>query len=499
MTNNINNNNLSDNEDDDKMSWIEEDDELVWAEEDVSPTSSPDENQIAAQNILLTGQDEWISHDATTWKVMVVDDEPEIHDVIRFALDGFIFQEKALNLIFASSGEEAKSLLKKHPDTALIFLDVVMEKNDTGLQLVKYIRNTLQQFMVRIILHTGQPGEVPEESVIENYDINDYKLKSEMTQGKLLVAAMAGLRGYRDLLRLERNKIELSELYSTVEQKVVERTAQLAQANTQIKDANEEITALYEQLQSENLRMRAELDVSRRLQQMLLPPPTELSQIEGLEIAGFLEPAAEVGGDYYDVQQRGNRVLCGIGDVTGHGLESGVLAIMTQTAVKTLLANNETDSVKFLTSLNETIYHNVQRMNSDKNLTFALLDYQNGQIRVTGQHEEIIVVRSGEVELIDTIDLGFPIGLDDNIADFISEAKISLNTGDVVVLYTDGITEAINPDKVQYGLERLCEVIQQHWQQTAQEIQQAVIEDVRQFIGTQKVYDDITLLVLKQK
>jgi len=264
MTNNINDNpNLLANEDDDEMSWAEEDDELVWAneEEEVPPTSSLDETQIVDKNVspLLTETNEWISNDKTTWKVMVVDDDPEIHDVIRFALDGFVFQEKALNLIFANSFDTAKSLLKTHPDTALIFLDVVMDKNDTGLQLVKYIRDTLKQSLVRIILHTGQPGEAPEESVLENYDINDYKLKSEMTQGKLLVAAMAGLRGYRDLILLETNKIalsqmnaqlqeeiierqkaqekltqsmqELSELYRIVEQKVIERTAQLQQKN----------------------------------------------------------------------------------------------------------------------------------------------------------------------------------------------------------------------------------------------------------------------------
>ncbi|MDM8561832.1 response regulator [Candidatus Marithioploca araucensis] len=203
MKNNINDNpDLSDNEDDD---------ELLWAEEDIPPTS-PDETKIADKNVSLTGKNEWISHDTTTWKVMVIDDEPEIHDVIRFALDGFVFQEKALELIFVSSGEEAKSLLKMHPDTALIFLDVVMEKNDAGLQLVKYIRHTLEQSLVRIILHTGQPGEAPEELVIANYDINDYKLKSEMTREKLLVATMTGLRGYRDLLQLEMNKIALSQM-----------------------------------------------------------------------------------------------------------------------------------------------------------------------------------------------------------------------------------------------------------------------------------------------
>ena len=531
MTNNINNNpDLSGNEDDDEMPWAEEEDEMVWAnEEEAPPIYSPDENPIAEQNSLLTEPKEWISHDATTWKVMVIDDEPEIHDVIRFALDGFIFQAKILNLIFASSGKQAKSLLQVHPDTALIFLDVVMEENDAGLQLVKYIRNTLQQHLVRIILHTGQPGEAPEELVIENYDINDYKLKSEMTQGKLLVATMAGLRSYRDLRRLEMNKIalsqtngqlqeemterqkvqekltqslqELSELYRTVEQKVEERTAQLAHANTQLADANQEITALNEQLKSENIRMSAELDISRCLQQMLLPKEDELQQIEDLDIACFMEPAEKVGGDYYDVLYHDGCVLIGIGDVTGHGLESGALAMMVQSAVRTLLASShEIDTIKFLNALNQMVYHNAIRMNAEKSMTLALLSYKDGTLILSGQHEEMIIVRAnGELEQIDTVDLGFPIGLEEDIADFVSQTSVSLKPGEVVVLYTDGITEAENVASKLYGLERLCEMVKHNWQQTAHHIRQAVIDDVRQFIGEQQVYDDITLLVLKQQ
>ena len=305
--------------------------------------------------------------------------------------------------------------------------------------------------------------------------------------------------------------LENALLYRTLEEKVEERTAQLA-------DANKEITALNEQLKSENLRMSAELDVSRQLQQILLPKEHELLQIEGLDIAGFMEPADEVGGDYYDVLSRQGRVLMGIGDVTGHGLESGALAIMVQTAVRTLLANNETDPVKFLQALNEAIYDNVQRMESDKNMTIALLDYQQGSsslsqtqaslspplqngaggiLRLSGQHEEMIVVRKGNLELIDTMDLGFPIGLVDEIE--VNQAKVPLNPCDVVVLYTDGITEAVNMENEEYGQERLCEVVKLNWQQSAQEICQAVIDDVRQFIGQQKILDDITLLVLKQK
>ncbi|RKZ75657.1 MAG: hypothetical protein DRR19_29175, partial [Candidatus Parabeggiatoa sp. nov. 1] len=210
-------------------------------------------------------------------------------------------------------------------------------------------------------------------------------------------------------------------------------------------------------------------------------------------------PADKVGGDYYDVLQHNGRIKIGIGDVTGHGLESGVLAIMVQTAVRTLLDHDETDPVKILNTINRTIYDNVQRMNSEKNLTLALLDYQDGQLSLSGQHEYLIVVRQGEVEVIDTVDLGFPIGLEEDIADFVAEVKVPLNLGDVVVLYTDGITEAENLQSVLYGLERLCEVVKQNWQRSADEIRQAIITDVRQHIGTQQVYDDITLLVLKQK
>ncbi|MCP4109582.1 MAG: PAS domain S-box protein, partial [Desulfobacteraceae bacterium] len=103
-----------------------------------------------------------------------------------------------------------------------------------------------------------------------------------------------------------------------------------------------------EELKTENLRMSTELDVTRRLQQMILPTPDELQQIEGLDIVGYMKPAAEVGGDYYDVLRHNGSVKIGIGDVTGHGLESGVLMLMTQTAVRTLLTSGEKDPARFL-------------------------------------------------------------------------------------------------------------------------------------------------------
>ncbi len=285
---------------------------------------------------------------------------------------------------------------------------------------------------------------------------------------------------------------KLEDYARNLEDKVKERTAELAQAN-------EEITALNEKLKEENLRMGAELDVARQLQQMVLPKPEELEAIENVDIAGYMTPADEVGGDYYDVLHADGLVTMGIGDVTGHGLESGILMLMTQTAVRTLQEIKESDPVKFLDTLNRTIYRNVQRMNSEKNLTLAILNYSEGRVSISGQHEETIVVRTGgQIELVDTMDLGLPIGIDDDIVDFIDHTTVELNPGDSVVLYTDGIPEAFDINKEQYGMERLCEVISKNWQLTAQEIKQAVIDDVRVFIGKQKVFDDITLVVLKQ-
>jgi serine phosphatase RsbU (regulator of sigma subunit) len=264
--------------------------------------------------------------------------------------------------------------------------------------------------------------------------------------------------------------------------------------------ANKEVNILNQRLTSENVRMGAELEVTSKLQKMILPPARELEQIPDLEIAGFMTSATEVGGDYYDVIYHDGKVKIGIGDVTGHGLESGVLMIMVQTAVRTLLEHNETDPKKFLDTLNRTIYQNVQRMESDKNMTLCLLDYHDGKVRVSGQHEEMIVVRRGGlVQRVDTADLGFPIGLDEEISDFIGYADIQLYPDDVVVLYTDGITEAENPEGELYGLKRLTEVIKDNWQLSAHEIKQAIVDNLYEYMGQGKLLDDITLVVLKRK
>ena len=247
------------------------------------------------------------------------------------------------------------------------------------------------------------------------------------------------------------------------------------------------------------MRMTKELNMLKQMQQMILPRADELKAIADLDIVGYMEPADEVGGDYYDILYIDGIVTIGIGDVTGHGLESGILMVMTQTAIRTLQEIRELDPVKFLDVVNRTIFKNVSRMNSQKNLTLLIITYFQGKFSVSGQHEEVIVFRKGgNVKQVETVELGFPIGIYEEISDFIYQEHIELEVGDGIVLYTDGIPEAFNIHKQQYGLERLHQVISQNWQGTALQIKQAIIDDVKQFIGDQKVFDDITLVVIKQ-
>ncbi|NJK60240.1 MAG: PP2C family protein-serine/threonine phosphatase [Oscillatoriales cyanobacterium SM2_1_8] len=276
-------------------------------------------------------------------------------------------------------------------------------------------------------------------------------------------------------------------------------------ARRELAEANAEIATLNVELHSENRRLAVEVNVAKRLQAMLLPKTQELQAIAGLDVAYFAEPADEVGGDYCEVLACENGLVkLGIGDVTGHGLESGVLMLMVQTAVRTLTEAGETDPIRFLDVLNRTLFDNMQRIGTDRNLTLALLDYELkgavGHIRIFGQHEEAIVVRAnGTIEHIDTDDLGLPIALDRDIAPFANWFDFELVAGDVLVLYTDGIPEAENPDGVFYGLERLCQVVQSQSHGSAQTICAEAIADVKKFISTQRVLDDITLIVAKQR
>ncbi|MGX1317846.1 signal transduction histidine kinase [Bradyrhizobium sp. USDA 377] len=139
---------------------------------------------------------------ARKWKIAVIDDDPAVHDGTRFALSDYSLNGQSLEILSAYSAAEGRKLMAAHSDIAAVLLDVIMETDVAGLELVEFIRNEIKNETVRIILRTGQPGQAPERRVIVQYDINDYKAKTELTADKLFTSLTAALRSYQQLERM---------------------------------------------------------------------------------------------------------------------------------------------------------------------------------------------------------------------------------------------------------------------------------------------------------
>lgn len=161
--------------------------------------------------------------ESTEWKILIVDDEQATHTITKSVLRNLIFQGKGLNFESVYSGAEAKEFIKSNPDTALILLDIVMETESSGLDVVRYIREELKNKKVRIVLRTAYPGSAPEQKVIIEYDINDYKDKTELFSQKLMTCVVTALRSYNDLQTI-------ADLNRKLESEVEERTRQLDEA-----------------------------------------------------------------------------------------------------------------------------------------------------------------------------------------------------------------------------------------------------------------------------
>src|SRR5919109_178098 len=164
------------------------------------------------------------------WKIAVIDDEPAVHDGTRFALSDYRLNGQGLEILSAYSAAEGRELMRRHSDVAVVLLDVIMESDTAGLGLVEFIRNELKNETVRIILRTGQPGQAPERKVVVDYDINDYKAKTELTADKLFTALASALRSYEQLLKLVQTRrgleIIIDAASSLFDQRSLQRLAE---------------------------------------------------------------------------------------------------------------------------------------------------------------------------------------------------------------------------------------------------------------------------------
>ena len=251
------------------------------------------------------------------WRVLIVDDEPAVHEVSSLVLNSLRFRERRLSFLNAYDGAQARRLLADYPDIAVILLDVVMETDDAGLQLVRHIREELGNDLVRIILRTGQAGLAPERLVILDYDINDYKEKTDLTAQKLSTAVVAALRGYLALT-------ELADLNRALEDKVAQRTQELVQANARLQ-------------QSLNALEQGER-AGRQVQFKLLPQPEWTHA--GFHFSHLLMPSEFMSGDFVDYFAiDDDRVGFYIADVSGHGVASAFVTVYLKRFIATALDN----------------------------------------------------------------------------------------------------------------------------------------------------------------
>jgi sigma-B regulation protein RsbU (phosphoserine phosphatase) len=242
-------------------------------------------------------------------------------------------------------------------------------------------------------------------------------------------------------------------------------------------------------------RLEKELEIGARIQTCLLPRSVAIPE---LELAAKMVPASEVGGDYYDAFAAGNGGFIGIGDVAGHGLTSGLVMLMVQSVVGALARKEpEASPSELVCALNTVLYDNIRhRLRNKEHVTFTLLRYEpGGKLTFAGAHEEICVLRkhTGKVELVPTP--GTWLGAVRDVRKHTVDGQLQLERGDVVLLYTDGVTEARAAGGEQFGLERLTQLLEN----SSDLPMEAVIERLYRAVAAhaQELDDDVTLLAFR--
>jgi hypothetical protein len=242
-------------------------------------------------------------------------------------------------------------------------------------------------------------------------------------------------------------------------------------------------------------RLERELEIGTRIQTCILPKRIVVS---GLDVAARMRPAAEVGGDYYDVIPTSDGCWIGIGDVAGHGFTSGLVMLMTQSAIGGLVHSAGAVSPRrVLCEANRLLRENIHdRLGKDEFVTLTLLRYfRDGRVEFAGAHEDLIVYRadSRRCDKIET--QGTWLGAKADISEQTHDRTLHLRDGDVLVLYTDGVTEAMNARREQFGLPRLVELVERHALEPVQALLDAIFHDVDAWMQVQE--DDVTALVLR--
>jgi sigma-B regulation protein RsbU (phosphoserine phosphatase) len=257
-----------------------------------------------------------------------------------------------------------------------------------------------------------------------------------------------------------------------------------------------ERASLRRDLEVTNARLQRELEVGGSIQTSILP--RDLS-VADLEIAASMRPATEVGGDYYDVFSSSDGAWIAIGDVAGHGMAAAIVALMTQSVVAGVTRSiPDATPRRVVAILNEVLHDNIRhRLQQDEHVTFSLLRYhRGGRLVYAGAHEEIVIWRKATGEVDTVMTPGTWLGARSDVSDVTTDEEVTLQIGDVMLLYTDGVTEAFNADGEMFDLERVTKLLADHATEPCAAIHDAIREAVEAWMST--LDDDITLLVVRR-
>jgi len=241
--------------------------------------------------------------------------------------------------------------------------------------------------------------------------------------------------------------------------------------------------------------LRGEMEIAKKIQTSLLPAKLNLKDYE---VSAIMVPADEVGGDYYDViETKNGDTWIAIGDVSGHGVESGLIMMMTSTSIYSLVNQSE----KFMPSavldkVNYVIKENIQRLKVNRYVTLTILKMETNHVHHSGKHQDILVYRAATGKVEAHLSHGTWIGITNDLSSFLRDEKIEMFKNDVILLFTDGLTEAENAKGEMYSDERLIDLFEKNADQPVKVIIDNIMSDVTTFQHIQN--DDITLLVCRK-
>ena len=370
-----------------------------------------------------------ITEQKEQWKVLIVDDEKAIHTVIRLALDDFIFKGKNIQFFVADSATNAKKILKQQSDIALILLDVVMETNTAGLDLVKFIREELQNHFIQIVLWTGQPGQAPKREVIFSYEINDYKTKIELNDDNIFTTVLASLRTYNAIITLE-------SFRQSLEQKVIERTKEVVAQKKKITDS---------------------ILCAQNIQNAILPSEESIIKICN-DFFILFKPKDIVSGDFYWIKKIKNCLVIAAVDCTGHGVPGAFMSMLGVALLNEIVRKKEIiQPGQVLNDLREYVKNYLnqtgEKSKSRDGMDMALctIDTQSLKMQYAGANNPVYLIRKSNLKndtagLIELEPDPMPIGIYIKEEQF-KNNEIQLKPNDCLYFFSDGFIDQFGGKK----------------------------------------------------